>query len=142
MADYPPSPVPSDRDLWPGELPFTAFGQWGEGHLDLRVLDQDVYWVDRHGTPHHLTTMTPTYRASVLAHLLEHVHSYWLATCRREVLQCVGDAWLHGTLGGELMAAALGALRTSDLEPRAWLESTPLMRRLRALTGVSAPPEP
>lgn len=26
-AGYPPSPVPSDQRLWPGELPFTAFGQ-------------------------------------------------------------------------------------------------------------------
>jgi hypothetical protein len=51
IESFPPSPVPSDERLWPGELPFTAFGQVGADHLDLHVFDQDVYWVDRIGAP-------------------------------------------------------------------------------------------
>jgi hypothetical protein len=46
-SPFPSSPVPSDARLWPTGLPFTAFGQFGDDRLDLRVFDQDVYWVDR-----------------------------------------------------------------------------------------------
>jgi hypothetical protein len=35
-----------------GELPFEAFGQFGPGRLDLRVLDQDTRWVDIYAVPH------------------------------------------------------------------------------------------
>jgi len=41
-----PSPVPDDTNLWEGEKPFTAFGQWGSGRMDKRVFSQDVWWVD------------------------------------------------------------------------------------------------
>jgi hypothetical protein len=42
-------PAATDVVLWPDELPFTAFGQFGANFLDLRVFDQDIWWVDRDG---------------------------------------------------------------------------------------------
>lgn len=65
-----PSPVPSDARLWPFELPFTAFGHLGEGMLDLRVFDQDVYWVDRVGTPHLVSEMSRDYIENVVTFLV------------------------------------------------------------------------
>lgn len=65
-ATYPPSPVPSDARLWPFERPFTAFGQFGEGSLDLRVFDQEVQWVDIRGIPHLLQEMSREYVANVI----------------------------------------------------------------------------
>jgi hypothetical protein len=57
-----PSPVPSDEgNPWPERAPFTAFGQRGEDQLDLRVFEQCVWWVDRHGVPHALETMSEQY---------------------------------------------------------------------------------
>lgn len=70
-ATYPPSPVLSDVRLWPMELPFTAFGQFDEGALDLRVFDQDIYWVDRLGVSHPLKEMSQEYIANVIAFLVE-----------------------------------------------------------------------
>ena len=64
---YPRSPVPSDRRLWPGELPFTAFGQFGENMLDLRVFGQEVGWVDRRGRPHLIAQISDEYIANVIS---------------------------------------------------------------------------
>jgi hypothetical protein len=66
-----PSPVPGDDDLWAVEKPFTCFGQWGRGWMDLRVFDQDVWWVDVEGRPHRLSEMTVEYRRNVLRFLLD-----------------------------------------------------------------------
>lgn len=70
-AAYPPSPVSSDARLCPGELPFTAFGQFGVDSLDLRVLDQDTYWIDRHGRAQLLREMSAEFLENVIAFLSE-----------------------------------------------------------------------
>jgi hypothetical protein len=38
--------------------PFTDFGQFGRGRIDLRVFLQSDYWVDEDGTGHALTAMS------------------------------------------------------------------------------------
>jgi hypothetical protein len=129
-AEFPPSPVPLDADPWPGELPFTAFGQFGVDHIDLRVFDQDVYWVDRFGVGHRIDEMPDDYRANVVAFLVERVERFHTATYLRLAIQAAGDALL-GRVSGEVLAAEIGAPRIVELDACVWLESTPLMRRLR-----------
>jgi hypothetical protein len=131
---FPPSPVPGDRDLWPGELPFTAFGQFGPDALDLRVFDQDQYWVDRNGDPHRLTEMTAEYLENVAAMLEARASEFHLVMVQRQSVQAIGDA-LMGTVSGDVLAAELGIGTLDDVTPSAWLASTPLHRRLRQLTG-------
>lgn len=135
-ASYLPSPVPSDRDPWPGELPFTAFGQFGEDQLDLRVFDQSEFWVDRLGTPHRLEEMDLSYRRNVISHLCTHRESFHLGAIRRELIQHLGDELL-GAPSAYALTTELGVPRTADLDALTWLEATPLMRALRRLT----PPE-
>ncbi len=74
--EYEPSPAPSDADLWPGEPPFTAWGQCAEGAIDLRVFDQGIWWVDVTQRPHRLTEMSPQYLTNVITHLHEHVDHF------------------------------------------------------------------
>jgi hypothetical protein len=131
---YLPSPVPSDRDLWPGELPFTAFGQFGPGQLDLRVFDQDTWWVDRTGAAHLLDEMSDDYLRNVIGFLYERVAEYHAATCCRIACQAAGDVLL-GRVNGDLLTLQLGGSTVVDVEPRTWLESTPLLRRLLALSS-------
>ena len=128
---YEPSPVPSDADLWPGELPFTAWGQHEYGTLDLRVFDQQRYWVDIHQVPHQLSEMEPEYVRNVITFLLENREYFHAATVRRMAIQTVGDLLLDRP-SAELVAEAVGAPALIDLTPEEWLESTPLMRALRA----------
>ena len=90
-AKYSPSPVPSDRRLWPGELPFTAFGQFGEDSLDLRVFDQGTYWVDRTGTAHLLSQMSDAYIVNVINFLTELRDQYFADNMRRAFIQILGD---------------------------------------------------
>jgi hypothetical protein len=50
--------------------PFTDFGQFGQGRIDLRVFLQSEYWVDAKGTGHTLTSMDDEYRRNVVRVLL------------------------------------------------------------------------
>jgi hypothetical protein len=126
---FPPSPVPADEDLWPGELPFTAFGQFGPDALDLRVFDQDVYWVDHNGDPHRIDEMGEGYIANVVAMLTERAGEFHNSSVLRETLQTAGDA-LQGRVNGSVIAAGLGIGSVADTDATTWLQSTPLMRRL------------
>lgn len=128
-----PSPVPQDAELWPGELPFTAFGQFGPDALDLRVFDQDVYWVDRNGDPHRIDEMGEEYVANVTAMLLGRAAEFHAAATLREVAQSAGDA-LYGRVSGGMLVEDLGIGSLRGTEPQTWLHSTPLMRRLLRAT--------
>ncbi|WP_160010049.1 hypothetical protein [Nocardioides sp. AX2bis] len=135
-GQYAPSPVPSDERLWPGELPFTAFGQLGVDRLDLRVFDQDQWWVDRTGTPHLLQDMSVEYLGNVIEFLLEHRDGFYADTIRRWFVQSLGDQLLFDEPGGELLAAVAGGPDWDEVAPEEWLESTPLMRKLRRSVTV------
>lgn len=127
---FPPSPVPADRDLWPDELPFTAFGQFGPDALDLRVFDQGVYWVDRLGRAHHIDTMSVAYLTAVTTMLSERATEFHQASLLREAAQSLGDAFL-GRVSAGVLVDDLGIGSLASVDARDWLESTPLMRRLR-----------
>ena len=128
MTPLPQSPVPSDRHLWPGEQPFTAFGQFGEGRLDLRVFDQDTWWVDRSGAAHLLDDMPLDYQANVIMFLRQHAATYHAAQSLRVVTQTVGNLIL-----GLPQIPELDPATCVDVDAHTWLEGTPLMRRLRQL---------
>lgn len=129
---YPPSPVPSDERLLPGEKPFTAFGQFGPDKMDNRVFDQDIYWVNRLGEPFRLEEMTPEYRANVIKFLRESAAYFHIHAVIRTIADIAVDVEL-GRVHGELIARSLGFPTIADLTAEEWLEATPLMRRLRAL---------
>lgn len=122
--NFPPSPVPGDRDLWPGETPFTDWGQFGIDGLDLRVFDQDDWWVNRLGQPHLLVEMSKEYIGNVITHLEENASFFYYGTMRRNFIQMLGDA-CYGHVNAEMVAQSLGASTLSDAPPVGWLESTP-----------------
>ena len=136
MESYAPSPVPADQRLWPGELPFTAFGQFGADMLDLRVFDQEVYWVDRSGCPHLLMKMSAEYVGNVIVFLEECCESFFVASIWRAVAQGLGDQILFGDPGGDVLAVLAGGPSWEDLTPQEWLAATPLMRALQRRAGV------
>lgn len=136
-APYPDSPVPSDDELEPGELPFTAFGQWGPGNMDNRVFDQDIYWVNIAGEAFLLVDMDETYRHNVIGFLLDNAEYFHVHAALREVSEAVHSI-LGGHVPGSVLASELGGAATSSMEPQQWLEATPLMRKLRALTPDSS----
>ena len=132
------SPVPSDADLWPGELPFTAWGQHEAGTLDLRVFDQGQWWVDRQQTPHLVTDMSVVHVERVIDMLEALAEYYYLMTVRRDVIQRLGDAML-GRISTDAVADLAGVTPSRDLTPEAWLEGSPLMRALRS--RLVSPPD-
>jgi hypothetical protein len=129
-GEYEPSPVPADRDLWPGELPFTAWGQHEYGSLDLRVFDQDVWWVDIAQRPHRIGEMSAEYIRNVIEFLVADAKYFYYQTMRRELAAVAGDLVL-GRVSAELVAMAVGGPSLTDFTPEEWLESTTLMRALR-----------
>ncbi|WP_143445414.1 hypothetical protein [Janibacter indicus] len=128
---FEPSPVPSDRDLLPGELPFTAWGQHANGTLDLRVFDQGIWWVDAQQRPHRIAEMSLEYLRNVLADLEEAAERLHLAIVRKEVLEDMA-ALLSGRIPGNTVAEAFGATAVADVSPAVWLASTPLVRAVHA----------
>jgi len=90
--EYPDSPVPSDRSRWPGEAPCRHWGQFGPEHLDLRVFDQGIWWVDRYGRPHLLAQMSDECRANLFAHLEENCRYFHFGPMRRRLIQMIGNA--------------------------------------------------
>lgn len=128
---FEPSPVPSDRDLLPGELPFTAWGQHPNGTLDLRVFDQGVWWVDARQRPHRINEMSSEYLRNVLADLEIGAERLHFAIVGKLVLEDMTDL-ASGRLPGNAVAEAFGATATADVSPAVWVASTPLVRALRA----------
>ena len=61
----------NDHDARP-DRPFTDFGQFGPGKLDLRVFLQGECWVDKDGTGHLISSMSDEYRLNVTRMLLIH----------------------------------------------------------------------
>lgn len=129
---YLPSPVPADERLPDGVGPFTAFGQFGPGFLDLRVFEQDRYWVDRDGRPHLLEDMTGGYRQAVIAMLERRCEEFHLAVSETLTARVIDDL-VEGHVNGDVILVALGEPLTSEIPPDVWLEATPLLRRLRTL---------
>jgi hypothetical protein len=107
QPDDRPAGRPTSREhLWEGlEQPFTAFGQYGVDQMDLRVFDQDTWWGDR-------LASRRTWSSRITAFT---------------------DA-LRGRSSYAVLARSAGAPRIADLDSCDWLESTPLIRRLRQLT--------
>ena len=133
-----PSLVPSDDDLPEGSTPFTAYGHLGHGHLDTRVLEQDVVWVNIRGKAMFLIDMPEDYARNVIGFLHRNAYEWW----QREVIfDSLETAYLHTVdAAQEAAAAEAHRRRLLDLGPTEWIESTPLMRRLRQLTDPDRPP--
>lgn len=136
----PSSTVPRDQLVGPGEHPFTCFGQFEDGMIDLRVFDQEpstaaecdgIYWVDRSGAPHLVSDMSEDYVRNVIAFLTEHCEVFYLESARRAILQSLCDQVLTGQPSGEVLLTLIGGATWSDLTPAHWLESTSIMRLLR-----------
>ena len=126
----PESPVPSDARLWEGEAPFTEFGQWEEGKLDLRVFDQDTWWVDRLGRPHLIENMPKDYIDNVIAFLIENEKYFYQGTVMRALLQTTTDI-----LEGLSILPGLDPNVLLKMTPHDWLQSTPLYLRLTLIAN-------
>lgn len=109
------------------EVPFTVFGQFGEGKLDLRVFTQDTYWVDVHGKAHFINEMSEGYRRNVIIHLLTNARFFHLGLVREQAIVALGQAF-----GYEVESSFEPNI--AEIEALEWLESTPLMAHLRQIT--------
>lgn len=139
---YPSSPVPADRWLFPGELPFTAFGQLGKDALDLRVFEQNVWWTDRYGQEHLLTEMDTDYLRAVKFHMLRYSKHHHEGAKRRysiEVALTESMFTRHDLADYEGYRNYVLTKRDPRLmESFEWLEGTPLYKRISELLEARA----
>lgn len=132
----PSSPVPADEFLFEGETPFTDFGQFGEGQLDLRVFEQDVWWVDVHGTPHLLTEMSTEYLNNVLGHLFRNLEFFHLGNGLRYAIENLLAVLPVQEAPDNFQAyQAYIDAKESPLNSVAavWLNETPLVKRINEI---------
>ena len=133
---YPPSPVPSDAHLEDDELPFTAFGQFGPDSMDLRVFEQDIYWVNAQGNPFRLDEMSQEYRLNVINFLFNEAEYLYVSMVKKYAVELLIQLKESGT--GSLDSenpVFVAAMTMNEQNPVEWLNSTPLIRRLSALVG-------
>lgn len=120
----PSSPVPCDQWLWPGEPSFTeGFGWLGHGRLDLRVFEQDLWWVDITGSPPRIAAISADYRAAAIDILTASANYRYLKIAIRRWVTHAG-ATLYG------LPAPPPDLDPDDgaaRSPVEWLQGTPLM---------------
>lgn len=111
---------------WPDAAPV--------GGLDRRILLQDKIWIDPFGQIHRLDELSQAYRAHIVDTLIDMDLELEMASRVR-----VGSDMLSGALdtpAGLRDLDAIGALG------RRWVETTPLIKRLVALGGISLPERP
>jgi hypothetical protein len=112
--------------------PFTDFGQYGPGSLDLRVFLQSEYWVDIEGTGHLLTSMSDDYRSNVIRMLLVDAPGLHL-----KILYLIIGMIYEAILGqdaGVMESLLQNEIPLLQIESHYdFIESTPLMKRLREL---------
>lgn len=128
---FPVSGVPSDRDCPPDVLPFTAFGQFGPDRFDMRVFEQDCYWVDRFGTGHPITDMSEHYVTNVLAMLVDRCDALYGQFLVQRAFNMLYDT-CTGRVNGDLLVGYVAGGEHDDIDSSVWLRSTPLFRRLAA----------
>lgn len=125
-TEYPESPVPGDANLPADELPFTAFGQFGNGSLDIRVFEQDKYWVSRQGEPFLIEDMQPDYLSNVVEFLCESAGYFYIVMVNKAAVELL---FMEG--GKQPNPATYKTLRSmADVTPREWIKSTVLMQKL------------
>jgi hypothetical protein len=109
--------------------PFSEYGQFGVGKLDLRVFEQGEVWVDRSGAPHQIAEMSEEYVRNVRWMLLSRCEEFHAACALLETLT-EADKVLHGELSWLALREELGMLAVCEMDPVSWLHSTLLWRSL------------
>ncbi|HEX9229244.1 MAG TPA: hypothetical protein VF885_21795 [Arthrobacter sp.] len=98
------------------------------GSISLSTLDQDVFWIDRHGVQHGLADMTHGYLENTRGHLRRMATAlYSLELRRQEDVLFVAEltGWDNGRDAAVLPRDAASA--------EAWLNNTPLVSAITAL---------
>lgn len=137
MSTDTASPVPADAFLDASEVPFTRFGWRGYGALDIRVFEQDEFWVNIHGEAVRLEEMDSEYVANVIALLEESAPRHYRSAVHRwlEKADEVPVWALPAPVGADLDWYGGEGYELGVVFAYRWLDDTPLMRRLRALAG-------
>jgi hypothetical protein len=122
----------TNKDKHLSDGPFTDFGQFGPGKLDLRVFLQSEYWVDNEGTGHLITSMSNDYRSNVIRMLLNDAGVLHL-----KILYLIIGMIYEAIINQD--AEAMESLLHNEIPllhieaSYDFIENTPLMNRLREL---------
>ena len=132
---YPSSPVPADKWLFTDEKPFTAFGQYGDGMLDNRVFEQDVWWVNATGEPFVLTEMSHEYLTNILEHLFLNVEYFYACAMLRHAIEMTLTVFLP--VEDEFVQHVDRKPSLHIMTPVEWMNMTPIVKRIIFLLDES-----
>lgn len=113
-------------------LPFTSFGQFGENGFDIRVLEQDEWWVNVHGEPFLLTKMSKDYLTNVRTMLFKQALTYHFFFIQKTMDEIISD-YSAGKLNGDILNYELNGTTVADMPHEEWLETMPLVKRINML---------
>jgi hypothetical protein len=101
------------------------------GSISLSTLEQDTFWVGRHGVRHNLTDMPRGYLENTRSHLLWMASSlYSLELRKQDATQFIAE------LSGWDNGRDVRVLPRGQAAAEAWMESTPLVKAITALLDI------
>lgn len=111
-------------------VPESELARWGPGHLHVGIFYQVEIWVDVQAQTHRLEDMPAAYRQAVIGHCRENAGYFHQAQQLYRSLDRL-----------ETVLDGMPIVEPDPLpkDPITWVESTPLLRRLRELEDGPQP---
>ena len=113
--------------------PFTNFNQFGQGRMDLRVFDQNTWWVSIEGKGTLLEELNSEQLTEILNFLFNKAEYFHEVYTTNQLILMV-SAHLEGSApDGIIEIKLMGVDELSMMTPHQWLASTALMRKINKL---------
>jgi hypothetical protein len=110
------------------------------GSISLSTLEQDTFWVGRHGVRHNLTDMPRGYLENTRSHLLWMASSLYSLELRNSLysleLRKQDATQFIAELSGWDNGRDVRVLPRGQAAAEAWMESTPLVKAITALLDI------
>ncbi len=119
-------------DQAPTNLPFTVFGQYGEDGFDIRVLEQDEWWVNINGEPMLLADMPQEYLRNIKTMLYKKaivLHASYIQKTMDEIIK----DYTQGKINGDILNYEMTGTTVADMPHEEWLASMPLLKRINQI---------
>lgn len=122
----------SREDEFNEKHPFTNFGQFGKGSFDLRVFDQDEWWITREGEGRKLDELSNTSLLEIMNFFFNHAEWFYDIYVTNKMIDFVA-AHLEGMDEEQIETNLRRVDELGNTKPHEWLSQTLLIRKINQL---------
>lgn len=115
------------------DFPFENFGQFREGTIDIRVFDQDKWWVNYKGEPYLLENTDQETLSSILEFLFNNAEFLYELYITNKLISLIASDIDTESTNEELAKRLAEMDALTGVKPHQWLASSLLSKKLNAL---------